>query len=201
MDAMRQEVNLYQAGVRPSKSPLGLSRMLLVLLAALCLLAGISLYTQQKNAELSRSLEQAEARRDPLQKEVSELRKKVSQQSNQELRQQIRDLEAKREARRQLVDVISRTGNSRQKNFAPFLEAMARQHLPQLWLTGFSIDLKGTPSLRISGKTTASEQIPAYLIRLSGEEVFSGLTFTTLRAERLDERSDIVEFTLASQAE
>ena len=201
MDAMRQEVNLYQAGVRPSKSPLGLSRMLLALLAALCLLGGISLYAQQRTAELSRTLEQAEARRDPLQKEVSELREKVSQQTNQELRRQIRDLEAKREARRQLVDVLSRTGTSRQKDFAPFLEAMARQHLPDLWLTEFSIDLEGTPTLRIAGRTTESEQIPAYLIRLSREKVFSGLTFTTLRAERLDDRSDIVEFTLASKPE
>jgi cell division protein FtsL len=201
MDAMRQEVNLYQAGVRPQKSPLSVSRMLLVLLAALCLLAGISLYAQQRNAELSRDLKRAEAQRDPLQKEVSELREKVSQQSNQDLRRQIRDLETEREARRQLVDVLSRTGASGQKDFAPFLEAMARQHLPDLWLTEFSIDLEGTPTLRISGRTTESEQIPAYLIRLSGEEVFSGLTFTTMRAERLDEDSDIVKFSLASKPE
>lgn len=198
---MRQEVNLYQSGLRPRKTPLSLARMLLVLLAAICLLAGVSLYTQQKNAELSRTLERAEARRDPLQKEVSELRERVSQQSSQNLRRQIRDLEAERQARRKLVDILSRTGTSRQKDFAPFLEAMARQHLPQLWLTEFSIDLEGTPSLRISGKTTSSEQIPEYLLRLSREKTFSGLTFTTLRAERLKDRSDIVEFTLASKPE
>ncbi|MEF8824244.1 MAG: PilN domain-containing protein [Desulfohalobiaceae bacterium] len=198
---MRQEVNLYQTGLRPRKSPLSGARMLLVLLATLCILAGISLYSQQRNAELSRDLERAQATRDPLQKEVSELRKKVAQQSSQDLRRQIRDLEAERQARRKLVDILSRTGTSRQKDFAPFLEAMARQHLPKLWLTGFSIDLEGAPTLRISGKTTASEQIPGYLLRLSREEVFSGLTFRTLRAERLEDRSDIVEFTLASKPE
>ena len=175
--------------------------MLLVLLATLCILAGISLYSQQMNAGLSRDLERAEARKAPLQKEVSELREKVSEQSNQDLRHQIRDLEAEREARRQLVDILSRTGASGQKDFAHFLEAMARQHLSKLWLTEFSIDLEGTPTLRISGRTTESEQIPAYLIRLSREEVFSGLTFRTLRAERLDDDSDIVKFTLASKPE
>ncbi len=199
--AMRQEVNLYQTGLRPRKSPLSGARMLLVLLASLCILAGISLYSQQRNAELSRDLERAEAKRDPLQKEVSKLRKKVSQQSSQDLRRQIRDLETQRKARRQLIDVLSRTGTSEQKDFAPFLEAMARQHLPKLWLTEFSIDIEGAPTLRISGRTTESEQIPTYLMRLSREEVFSGLTFTTLRAERLDDDSDIVKFTLASKPE
>jgi len=197
---MRQEVNLYQAGIRPQKSHLSGIRALLVLALVLCILAGISLYQQQRAAELRHRLKEAEATRQPLQKKVEQLRQRASQQRDQDLRSRIRELEAEKKARRQLVDIISRTGTSGQKDFAPFLKALARQHLPNLWLTRFRIELEGTPTLRLTGRTTVSEQIPEYLLRLSREKVFSGFSFRTLRAERLEEQPEVVEFTLASEA-
>jgi len=198
---MRQEVNLYQAGILPQKSHLSGTRTLLLLALVLCILAVISLYQQQRTAELRQRLKEAETTRQPLQKEVEDLRQRASQQSDQDLQRRIRKLEAEKKARRQLVDIISRTGSSEQKDFAPFLKALARQHLPHLWLTRFRIDLGGTPTLRLTGRTTVSEQIPEYLFRLSREEVFSGFSFRTLRAERLEEEPEVVEFTLASEAE
>ena len=198
-EAMRQEVNLYQAGIRPQKSHLSPLRVLLFLVAFTCLLAGVSLYTQHRATELNRELGKIQARKQTLSKQVDELREKVSQQADRDLRQRIRELEAKKRARRQLVDVISQTGASRQQGFAPYLKALARQHLPELWLTEFRIDLKAQPSLRLSGRTTDSQRIPDYLLRLSQEEIFSGFTFKTLRAERLEKQPDIVGFTLASE--
>lgn len=196
---MRQEVNLYQAGIRPQTSHLSALRVLLFLVAFVCLLAGISLYTQHRATELNRGLEKIQAQKQRLSKRVEELREKVSQQTDRDLRQRIRKLQAQKRARRQLVDVISQTGASRQQGFAPYLKALARQHLPELWLTEFRIDLEAHPSLRLSGRTTDSQRIPDYLLRLSHEEVFSGFTFKRLRAERLEKKPDIVGFTLASE--
>lgn len=198
---MRQKVNLYQAGIRPQKSLLSGARALLVLAVVICVLAGISLYQQQRTTQLRQRLEEAQATREPLQNRVEELRQKAAQQKDQKLRSRIRELKAEQKARRQLADLISRSGTSGKKDFAPFLRALARQHLPNLWLTEFSITLEGTPTLRLTGRTTVSEQIPEYLLRLSREEVFSGFSFRTLRAERLEEEPEVVEFTLASETE
>lgn len=196
---MKQEVNLYQAGLGPKKSPLSALRVLLLLLVVICLLTGISLYAQHRAAELNRRLESVQAQKQTLSKRVEELQAKVSQQADRDLRQRIRKLQAKKRARRQLVDVLSQTGTSRQQGFAPFLKALARQHLPELWLTQFRIDLEADPSLRLSGRTTDPQRIPDYLLRLSREEIFSGFTFKRLRAERLEGQPEIVGFTLASE--
>jgi len=194
---MKQDVNLYQAGLQPQKSQPTAIGALAVCVAVLCLISGISLYMHSRTTALSQSRDRVLERKEELARNVAELRKKARERDDRELRKRIRRLEAKARARRKLLDVISRRDTSRRNDFTPFLRAMARQHVPELWLTRFRIDLED-PSLRLSGRTTESEQIPNYLLRLSREEVFNGLTFRKLRAERLEKQPDLVAFTLAS---
>lgn len=196
---MRQEVNLYQAEVRPKKTFLNALSVLLLLIGTLVLLAGISLYAQHRVAELTQRLDKVQDRKQTLSQRVEELQNKVSQQGDRDLRQRIRKLEAKKRARQQLVNVLSQTGTSGQQGFSPYLKALARQHLPKLWLTEFRIELDPSPSMRLTGRTSDSQQIPEYLLRLSQEEIFSGFTFKKLQAERLEKRPEIVGFTLASE--
>ncbi len=198
---MKQDVNLYQSGLLPRKEPLTAFGALCLLVAVLCVAGGLSLYWQHRTDSLEQGLERAHKRQEKLESEVARLREKADDRGLRDLRQKVRHLGARERARRELLDVISRSGASRHNDFAPFLRAMARQHLSRLWLTRFRIDLEGEPSLRLSGRTTESELIPEYLLRLSREEVFNGFTFRKLRAERLEDDPEILGFTLASETE
>ncbi len=196
---MKQEVNLYQVGVRQNKiSTMGIVTILLLLGLAVSL-AGVSLYTGAQSEEWNRKLQSAEKQRQKLREQVQKLEQQISSQDNKDLRERIQKLSTKRDSRKKLLQVLSGTGSTQQQGFAPFLEVLARQNVSGLWLTGFQIDLQGEPSLRLGGKTTDAEQIPEYLMQLSREKIFSGYTFETLSAERLDDPPGIISFTLATK--
>ena len=199
---MQQEVNLYQIGQKERKiSWMGISFLVLLLLQC-GVFAGISLYTQSRSQEWDRKLQAMQKQENNLQKQVEELekKKKVSDRDYKELRENIQELGNKWKARRRLLEVFSSSGSTQQQGFAPFLQVLARQNISNLWLTGFEIDLQGKPSLRLRGKAKDSERIPEYLMRLSKEEIFSGYKFEKLSAERRDNSTGAIAFTLKTKS-
>lgn len=196
---MKQEVNLYQLGLRQRKiSTMGIVTILLLLSLAVSL-TGVSLYTRAQSEEWNRKLQSAEKQRQELREQVKRLEQKVSSHDYKELRERIQKLSSKRDSRQKLLQVLTKTGSTQQQGFAPFLDVLARQDVSGLWLTEFHIDLQREPILRLRGKTTDSKRIPEYLAQLSREKMLSGYTFEKLSAERLEDPPGLINFTLATK--
>ncbi len=201
MQEIKQEVNLFTPELRPQKGPSALTYLLLGLALLVCLMATATLYIEHRIQEWEQRLEATQAEQNELRAEVEELRQEATEGPDEPLRERIRELSARRDAKSGLVDLLSQRETELQEGFAPYLEAMARQRVSDLWITSFRIDLEERPELRISGRTTVSEQIPHYLQRLSREEVMSGLTFEQLRARQVEQEEELLSFTLYSRAE
>ena len=86
------------------------------------------------------------------------------------------------------------------KGFAGFLEGMARQHVNGLWLTGFKISGGGN-DMNISGRSLDPALVPAYLKKLSGEQVFHGVDFETFSMNRAKDNIAIIDFMLLSNGQ
>ncbi|MFW6415384.1 MAG: hypothetical protein ACOCZ2_03615, partial [Thermodesulfobacteriota bacterium] len=148
---MKQEVNLYQLGLRQRKiSTMGIVTILLLLSLAVSL-TGVSLYTRAQSEEWNRKLQSAEKQRQELREQVKRLEQKVSSHDYKELRERIQKLSSKRDSRQKLLQVLTKTGSTQQQGFAPFLDVLARQDVSGLWLTEFHIDLQREPILRLRG--------------------------------------------------
>ena len=73
------------------------------------------------------------------------------------------------------------------EGFARYLAALARQALPGVWLTGFSVS-GDEVELRLSGKVLYPDLVPAYVRALNKEEVMRGRRVSEMRLTAREER-------------
>lgn len=66
--------------------------------------------------------------------------------------------------------------------FADYLRGFARQAVPGLWLTAFSLEAQGG-GMEIRGRTVDPALLPAYIRRLNSEPVFQGRAFAALKLD------------------
>lgn len=79
--------------------------------------------------------------------------------------------------------------------YSRYMEAFARQIVPGLWLTGFSISGK---EMEIQGRTLSPDLVPAYINRLNKEDVMRGITFASLEMQLPEKAANYLEFSLQS---
>lgn len=101
------------------------------------------------------------------------------------------------ETKRKIFDAIDDIPQISSKGFAAFLEGMARQHINGLWLTGFKIS-DGGNEMNISGRSLDPGLVPAYLKKLSSEQVFQGVDFETFSMNRAKKEVAMIDFMLLS---
>jgi len=85
--------------------------------------------------------------------------------------------------RGQIVRLLESGAIGNSAGFSDYLRGFARQNLPNLWLTGFSIG-SGGEDMEIRGRMLNSAALPEYLRRLGGEKAFEGRTFAALTLNR-----------------
>lgn len=68
---------------------------------------------------------------------------------------------------------------------AGYLQALARQASPQLWLTGFSVSEDGR-DIDLEGRMSDAKALPDYLRRLNAEPHFKGRPFAQLSLKAVD---------------
>jgi MSHA biogenesis protein MshI len=66
--------------------------------------------------------------------------------------------------------------------FADYLRGLARQTIPGLWLTAFSIEAQ-SGGMEIRGRTIDPALLPTYIRRLNGEPAFRGQAFAALKLD------------------
>ena len=205
---MPQQLNLYAPSLCQSQQPNALGKLLLLqgaLVAVAAMVgAGLQWHTRQVQGDTLQLVAQTDARRGRLQQTATS---SAEQQQRDQL-QRLRDREA---AVQRLQGLLDNGSAGRREGYVDYLEALARQAHPAVWITG--LNLQGSDdAIEIKGRMTDPAALPDYLRSLQSEPRFKGRPFATLQIRRggtgangteatdLPATSfDYSEFTLSSQ--
>lgn len=87
--------------------------------------------------------------------------------------QQIARVEQEIAARQPIMHALQQGALGNRTGYSAYFVAFSRQHVPGLWLTGFSID--GSDKLSLEGRTRNRDLVPLYISRLGKEQSLKGM--------------------------
>lgn len=124
------------------------------------------------------------------------------QRASQALQDEVRLLEKRVADQSELIEMMKSGAVGNTSGYSEYMRAFSRQVVEGLWLTGFKVS-GDAAQISLSGAVLAPELLPAYIRRLSREDVMRGRTFATLqmRQPKVEGQGAIprhVEFTLHS---
>lgn len=116
-------------------------------------------------------------------------------QKDPQLVAEVARLEAEVKDRDRALSILKSGDLDNIHGYSRYMEAFARQIVPGLWLTGFSIQGR---EMSIQGRTLSPDLVPVYINRLDKEEVMRGVTFASLEMQLPEKAADYLEFSLLS---
>lgn len=131
------------------------------------------------------------------------------QQAGQQLQEELRRLEARVGEQADLIETLKSGAVGNTTGYSEYMRAFARQVVPGVWLTGFSL-VGDAAQISLNGRVTSPELLPVYIQRLSREPIMQGKTFATLQMQQPRAEGDVaasgaapryVEFALHSSPE
>ena len=193
---MKQQINLYSLADTPHQDWLnsqGLLRLLLLSLAGLLLLSGISWW---QNRHLVAEVARLQAAGLNQSATLEQLQAKVAERGQSPLLQaEIARLRSELERRRPLLEQAKALQSGNLSGFSLILAALARQAESGLWLRRIELAEAGR-KLTLEGSAKSAELLPGYLQRLSAEEVFAGRVFAQLQLSGRESGGEQVDFIL-----
>ncbi len=180
---MSQQINLYEARLRPSRDPLTGRRLLgafALLLVLIVVSGGLARYGAERSEADLRGV-QAEL--------TASQQKLAARQVPAALQAQIEQTKASFAARQAAMAVIDAGQIGDREGFSAIFTGFARQTSNDLWLSGFTVSLGGR-EIEIRGRALDAAGLPAYIQRLAAEPSFKGRRFAALDMRRVDPSSD-----------
>lgn len=189
---MRQEVNLLSAELQPPKQWLSLGELLCVIGAVAVVLAVTSGVQSVRAhaavaalAQLQHDIAQTSARNEAARAA------RDNDPATAALKSDIAALAAEQRNNAQLLATVTGRNLTNATGFAPYLEALARNHRDGLWLNKVAIDAD-TGSIDLAGRALEADLVPEWLQQLHdrsvfAKSVFSGLTLAAAEATATDD--------------
>lgn len=202
---MMQQINLYRPIFRKQEKKFSAVAMLqagAAIFAGVVVIYGLMWWQVQG---LRVELEQAEKQLAASTKRLNEATRTLAPNAKSKLlADEVAELEKQVAARLHLREVLNRDLFSNRNGYSGFFVALARQHVPGVWLTGIEIAGAGE-YMHLAGRTTDPALVPRYVQRLSAEPVIAGREFEVFvmsRPPAQDGRGQAayVEFQLRSVA-
>ena len=176
---MTQQINLYGKRFQPVNDLLPAARMLGLAGAAVLVLGAAWGGTTWKVNEAKAAAATTRETLANRQVEVAALASAVgARRADSKLEGELARTEALHRSRTELMDLLASGALGSPGGFSEKMRARARQSAPGLWLTGFT--LEGS-QVELRGRALEADLVPAYLRRLAGEKVMSGVAFNGLR--------------------
>jgi len=177
---LSQQINLYSPALLPEREWVtgrNVSLAALALLVVLLLASGVAQYRLATATTRAKAAEQA----------VADLKSQVQSASQALAAARVpvdKDAELARlqrgiNDREQILALLAQGSPKEGMGFAEYFRGLARQAVPGLWLTGFSLGAGGS-GLEIRGRMVDQSLLPEYIRRLNKEKVFAGREFAAL---------------------
>lgn len=202
---MSQQINLFNPVFIKQKkyfSAIAMLQALGLLLAGSMLFYGYALY---QVGQLRQHSESTARRYADAQERLARYAEEYSpQQAAQKLENEIKADEAKLAQQQALINTLKSGAVGNARGYSEYMRAFARQIVPGLWLTGFSIIGDGA-QMSLSGGVLNPSLAPVYIRRLKREKIMHGKSFAAMQMQRPGagngEESRYVEFSLQSAEE
>ena len=181
---MSQQINLF--------NPIFMKQhkyfSLLAMLQALGLIVAGSLlfygYAVYQVGELRKQSEESTKRYNAEEVRLARFTAEFSpQQANQALREEVLRMEKQVADQAELVEIIKSGAVGNTTGYSEYMRAFSRQVVQGLWLTGFRVVGDAT-QISLSGAVLSPELLPAYIQRLSKEDIMQGKAFSTLQMQQ-----------------
>jgi hypothetical protein len=186
---MAQQINLFSPLFLKKKRYFSALTMVQALAAVLGGSAAIYAFELRQNATLEAALAASEKQLATQREQVIKLSKEFGTQgASRTLAEELARAEERLQQRRTLLGDLQTGVGANAEGFARYLEALARQAVPGLWLTG--IDIGGQRNaLVIKGRALESRLVPAYISGLNREPAFAGKPIGELQVSARDAAS------------
>lgn len=198
---MSQQINLYEARLRPRVLVLTGKRLAGALVVVLLLSGGAAVaarwHADQRKAEAVRVLKtvkELQERQDTLAKQMAD--RKIPPA----LQLELDNAKAILSVRKDVVAMLDSGRLGQTGGFSPIMLGFARQTGSDWWLTGFAIGFGGQ-EIEIRGKVLDAGKLPAYVQRLSADPAFRGRRFAALTMNSVDPAEAKPESGAAGKAE
>lgn len=190
---MSQQINLYEARLRP-RHELAVARNLgIAALALLLLMTGLALWSRLEASRAAAAAEQSQKALAGAQEQLTVLSRTVAQRKvSPALAAELELAKSGLAVREEVMAVLDSGKLGNTAGFSSFMTGFARLSQSDLWLTGFSLTLGGE-AVEIRGRALDAARLPAYVQRLSGEKVFRGRRFAALEIHSVDPADEKAE--------
>lgn len=200
---MSQQINLFNPVFLKQHKLFSLLTMLqglgLILAGSMLFYA----YARYQVAELDKQSEQSTRRFNVEQARLTGYSAEFSpQQANQLLQDELQQLEKKVAETHNLVEVLRSGAVGNTTGYSEYMRAFARQVVPGLWLTGFTVT-GDAAQISLNGGVLDPQLVPVYIQKLGREGVMQGKSFATLQIQQPEVKDKAaaaryLEFTLLS---
>ncbi|UTA46588.1 hypothetical protein L1F30_10470 [Simiduia sp. 21SJ11W-1] len=193
-----QQVNLYLPELQPERELITTQAAVSSLVAVVLLCALVSGFDWLESNRLKAELGQLQAEFTQGQQHIDELLANMPRSQAATLQRELDETRAELARRERIYELIQRQNLGNSAGFSEQLMAMARQHQPELSLTGFGL-LMGGQKVALAGNAKTPEAVPQYLQRLQFEAAFKQAVFGNLLIERTGPKA--VQFQVSHEAQ
>jgi len=191
---MYQQINLYQPVFRQQQKIFSAVTLLQILAAVIMLLLGIYGHARWQLAGLERTASVLELQYQQLEVRLGTLEGAAPSPAHVSQEAEIAQLQRTILERQELLGRFDQLSVGSSPAFGQFFEALARQLLPGLWLTGVRLTQDGETELR--GATLNPKLVPRYLQQLPNQPRFRSLSQGFVHLARPAPDSAEIEFVL-----
>ena len=188
-----QQINLLNGELVPEREPLKAQTFLLAwagfagLLLAITAWHGVSLWDLKS--------EMAEAESSVQRMRQANAAQRANIKDPADLRAQVTELQVQQAEQTQLVALLR--AQQETQGFSPYLAALGRARVKNLWLSEIAIAHGGRRQMTLKGAALDASDIPKLLKNLAHETQFSGQRFEQIDVTA-NEETQVVEFAVVS---
>ena len=177
---MSQQINLYEARLRPRRELVTGRNLGLAGLALLVLVAGTSVWVGTEAARKAEAVAAMQKQLGEQQEQLTALSKAVAERRvSPALAAELDKTRAMLAARTEVMETLESGRQGSPGGFSAIMSGFARQVQKDLWLTSFVV-ARGGEDIEIRGRVLDPSGLPAYVQRLGSEPVFQGRRFFAL---------------------
>lgn len=175
---MSQQINLYNPLLLKQKKIFSARTMAQALGVITLGLIAVYGYARYQVANLQVETDQAGKRQEAVQARLARVAQQFGpRQKSAELEENIKRAEAELLALAGVQAALKQGGLAGASGFSPYLQALARQIIDGVWLTGIEVSAS---EMAISGRTTQPGLVPDFIHRLGSEQIMQGRKFAML---------------------
>lgn len=180
MTVRMRHINLYQAEFRPARVVFRASQMLTALGLLLLGMLAVHGWGVWQSRELTAHVHQVRQQTETLEARLATLvRPAAPAVPDAALTAEIQRLESQLAALTRLEQALRSGALGSTRGWSAHFEALARVHVPGLWLTGVHLE-GGSPDLTLRGRCLDGHAPARYIALLRREPQFAGLAFASL---------------------